>query len=418
MNGYDAPTRSRHHQSAHRGASSLRSRSLENLHGVNGHYQGDRGHKRARKSGAILEDDSFIYYKSDEGRVHRIRREDPRKARSSLTRSNPALHELSNRPRNQVYFEDDVRFNGNESLASIHNVRIPSGAVSVVRASNGDLLYFDANKKLMDVQAPKRSLKREAKTRYGTRFDDSADLTLMDSGYNTTTHNNSSKYASSRGGKMRKSRSSTLYNANEFDLHEDRVYEAPSPAYHRLQMANGANPYLSVNETYIPSSVGNIYMAPGSNPYRTRPVQSSINGVYPQQHHQPPQSQPYPLSVIDSNVINGYPLSHTSQQQTAQYPLKYATKQAEYAMRHNGVNQPPIVQPPVRAPGSVQPDVFGVYSPPVAPVPSAGFMQANAIPAGVYRAPNVVQHTVIPPQRTATLIATHADNIDIIDSSR
>ncbi len=232
---------------------------------------------------------------------------------SSAARRNP------HKKNQQVYFADELPYNGNESLASIDNVRIPSGVVTIVRNSNGDLVYYDAKGNIINVKSPNSKQNRQ-KNQSRTKLNDtnySMDgTTFMDSGYNTTI-NNASQMRSQRQTPI--SNLHPLYSdpSNSDIAHDDTHFASTSQYYDpNRQYTN-----LNVNNAHF--NRANISTEPVSyigNRYTNDTPLYSQSVLTPQQQQQQQQqqhqtlytpssvvNQQYPLNVIDQNTItNGF----------------------------------------------------------------------------------------------------------------
>ena len=193
------------------------------------------------------------FYKTSDGRL--IKLKTPFESKSAIYGDDEEFISNENRrniKKNQVYFADEVAYNGNESLKSIENVRIPSGVVTIVRNSNGNLVYYDKKGDVIDVKT--------ASNKYFSKHDDSLDgaAFLQDSGYNTTIN------ASSRS-----QRNTPLSHLNH---NEDLFVQNTSP----LIMATNYN-------TPAPPS--------------SQPIYRTTAGI----NLNPHQQLKHPLNVIDQN---------------------------------------------------------------------------------------------------------------------
>lgn len=381
----DAGNGARRSSSTHRRydrSNLIRSRSLENVRSRTDaidEYNYNPGYYDYESPAAgSLQYNNELYYKTPDGRLVRINKpnskakyrqqsshDTDRRLRDSRDRhaspsaydsvymSDYAAGKLNNAKRNaskknQVHFADKVAYNADDSLASIDNVRIPHGAVTIVRGVHGELVYYDANGKIIDIKrGPSshgvRKYNNSSVTR--TKFDDYSNSsfdgnTFIDSGYNTTM--NASLLRSQRQTPV----PSSIYYPQS---HQNELLTAATldhPSHHNVlsstvrdtSLLNGVTnnniPYMmthtsgdrhhhhhrsnvtsavnAVNNNSHPNRihVSSTTTATPPSVHRTIPAPLYTQSVIIPQHQQQPQTrppssllQPYPLTTVDQNTL-------------------------------------------------------------------------------------------------------------------
>ena len=224
----------------------------------------------------------------------------------------------TNFKKNQVYFADEIPYNGNESLQSIDNIRIPSGCVTIVRNANGDLVYYNSKGNIIDVKSPlnNNTQLNRRKNRFNSKIlqnDSNYSLdgtTFIDSGYNTTL-NASSQIKSQRQTPISHLHPESYQNNQQSLINEAISSSSTSKHYDSNNIPNGMinmsssrqQQYPNLNNHdnrgYVPTSISSPTLHTSSRSNQI-PLEQTMHNtrMATLNHHQP-------LNVIDQNRVNG-----------------------------------------------------------------------------------------------------------------